>query len=674
MVKANKQDRTSNAGGGSVSALTGVGTSEDARSSPNAPSVLDRDKIRSAIAEADLPVLLMVLVHLTGEHRWIEPPFLPDRDMRIFADESGGLPIEVQEEIRSAAVDVLSKIAPGDTFADISEDLFSEMMRVCVADEVPPEYGPLLLEEMGFRDRKHADPVSVGPEDFSALVIGAGVAGIAASVALTTAGIPHTIIEKNHDVGGTWLENTYPEAGVDTPNHWYSFSFARNHDWRHYFSKQPEILDYLRGVADTHGVRERIRFGTTARSSRYDETRQRWHTVLVLPDGTEETLETNAVISGVGGLNQPKIPSFPGMESYRGTLFHTARWPADLDLTGKRIAIVGTGASCVQAARLTAERAHHLTIIQRSPQWISPNSNYRAEVGEGKRWLLQNVPYYAAWYRFTLFWRYGDSLLPHITVDPDWEHPERAVNSSNDRHRKFFSRYIEQQLDGRPDLVAKSLPTYPPYGKRMILDNDWYKTIRRDDVTLVDEAVTRFDETGLITDSGDHHDVDIVALATGFHATRFLWPLEVIGRDGTTIREAWNDDDPRTHLGMTTPGFPNLFMMLGPNTFLGHGGSAIFIIETQINYIVKCLVRMIREGIGTIEPRIEPFEAYNASIEAAHENLVFTHRGMNNWYKNSRGRVVTLTPFRLVDYWGMTRDPDFTEYETTPAMSTLRKQ
>ena len=208
----------------------------------------------------------------------------------------------------------------------------------------------------------------------------------------------------------------------------------------------------------------------------------------------------------------------------------------------------------------------------------------------------------------------------------------------------------------------------------MILDNDWYKTIRRDDVTLVDKAVTRFDETGLITDSGDHHDVDIVALATGFHATRFLWPLEVIGRGGTSIREAWNDDDPRTHLGMATPGFPNLFMMLGPNTFLGHGGSAIFIIETQINYIVNCLVRMIREGIGAIEPRIEPFEAYNASIEAAHENLVFTHRGMNNWYKNSRGRVVTLTPFRLVDYWGMTRDPDFTEYVTTPAMSTLRKR
>jgi 4-hydroxyacetophenone monooxygenase len=473
-------------------------------------------------------------------------------------------------------------------------------------------------------------------------------------------------VEKNADVGGTWFENRYPEAGVDTPNHFYSYSFTPHEDWGHYYSKQPEILAYIQRSADRFGVRDRVRFNTRVREMRYDEARQVWHSVVIGPDGREETITTNAVITAVGALNQPKVPDLPGLSDFRGLAFHSARWPEGLDLAGKRVAIIGTGASCVQIARTTAEQAEHLTLFQRSPQWVTPNDLYRSRVGEGKRLLLREVPFYAAWYRFTLFWRYADSLHPHIQVEDEWPHPERAVSARNDKHRRFLASFIESELEGRPDLIAKAMPNYPPYGKRMLLDNDWFKTLRRDDVSLVTERIERITETGVRTADGVEHPVDVLVLATGFQTSRFLWPMDVLGRGGRSIHDAWDIDDPRAHLGITAPGFPNLFMTLGPNTGLGHGGSAIFHIESQVRYAVECLTRMVEEGIGALEPDPEVTAEYNARVDAAHQRMVFAHPGMNNWYKNSRGRVVALSPWRLVDYWAMTREPDLDDFIAEP--------
>ncbi|WP_354697705.1 4-hydroxyacetophenone monooxygenase [Paraconexibacter sp. AEG42_29] len=629
---------------------------------------MDRTRLQHALAEADLPVLLMVLVHLTGETRWIEPPFRPRRDTRIFADETGGLPDDVQAEVRAAALEVLGAVNPGEPGAALDDELLARMMSACVGEDVPPEYVPLLLEEMGLRPAPPTPQVTLPPDgDFRVLVIGAGVSGICAAVRLSEAGIPFMVIEKNGEVGGTWLENTYPEAGVDTPNHFYSFSFTPHRDWEHYYSKQPEILRYLQETADRYAVRDHVRFDTTVTQAHYDEAAQLWRTTVVLPDGTEQTLTSQAVITGVGALNQPKLPDVEGLADFEGPLFHTARWPADLDLAGRRVALIGTGASSVQAARTTADVAGHLTIFQRSPQWITPNPLYRARVGDGKRTLLAEVPFYAAWYRFTLFWRYADSLHPHIVVDDAWPHPERAVSARNDKHRQFLAAHIERELEGRPDLLAKAMPTYPPYGKRMLLDNDWFKTLRRDDVTLVDEAVTRVTPDGVVTADGAEHPADVIVLATGFHATRMLWPIDVRGRGGVAVRDAWNDDDARAHLGITVPDYPNLFLLLGPNTGLGHGGSAIFHIEAQVNYVVQCLAFMAERGVGAIEPRREPFDAYNARVDAAHERMVFAHPGMRNWYKNRAGRVVALSPWRLVDYWAMTRTPDFGDFTLEPA-------
>lgn len=626
---------------------------------------MDRQQLQLALDDADLPILLMVLTQLTGDRRWIEPPFRPARDSSVFADESGGLPEAVQQQVRDAALELLAPLtreAPG---VPIDEATYAEMMSTCVGEPVGPEYVRPLLEEMGFAPAPAPAPVVA--DDFRVVVIGAGVSGICAAIKLEQAGIPYVVLEKNADVGGSWWENTYPEAGVDTPNHFYSFSFFPKRDWTHYFSKQPEILGYLKDAVATFGVGDRIRLGTTVEQARYDPDQQRWTVTATNADGRTETLHANAVITGLGQLNQPKLPAIDGIETFAGELFHTARWPAGLDLAGKRVGIVGTGASAMQIARTVAAEADRLTIFQRSPQWVIPNPDYHRTVSEAKRWLMQHVPFYAEWYRFTLFWRYADGLHPHILVDEQWPHQERSVSARNDRHRKFFAGHIEAELADRPDLLAKAMPSYPPYGKRMLMDNDWFATLRRDDVALVTDGIARIVPEGVELADGSRHELDVLIMATGFDATRMLSGTEIIGADGRSIHDVWDGDDARAHLGITVPDFPNLFLLLGPNTGLGHGGSAIFHVETQVHYTVACLTRMLREGIGSIEPRVEAHDAYNARVDAAHARLVFAHPGMSNWYKNRAGRVVTLSPWRLADYWAMTREPDFDEFVVRPA-------
>jgi 4-hydroxyacetophenone monooxygenase len=626
---------------------------------------MDRHELQHALRDADLPILLMVLMQLTGDRRFIEPPFRPVRDSSVFADESGGLPEDVQEQVRALALEVLAPLDPSATGVDLDAATYAEMMSTCVGEPVGDEYVRPLLEEMGFAPVPEPEPVD--PGEFGAIVVGAGFSGVCAAIKLQAAGIPYVVLEKNENVGGAWWENTYPEAGVDTPNHFYSFSFAPKRDWTHYFSKQPDILAYLEECVARFGVGDRIRLRTTVRAARWDEDRQRWDVEVETADGGTETLSANALITGLGQLNQPKMPAIDGLDSFAGELFHTSRWPADLDLAGKRVAIVGTGASAMQVARTVAERAASLTIFQRSPQWVVPNPAYHRTVSDEKRWLLTNVPYYGAWYRFALFWRYADGLYPHIVVDEDWEHGGRAVNARNDKHRRFLTAHIAAELDGRPDLLEQALPTYPPYGKRMLIDNDWFRTLRRDDVELVSQAVTRIVPEGVVSADGVVHPCDVVLMATGFEATRMLGSIEVTGADGRTIAEHWDGDDARAHLGITVPDFPNLFLLLGPNTGLGHGGSALFHVESQVRYVVACLTRMVREGLGSIEPRADVHDAYNARVDAQHERMVFAHPGMDNWYKNRRGRVVTLSPWRLVDYWSMTREPDPADFVETPA-------
>jgi 4-hydroxyacetophenone monooxygenase len=324
----------------------------------------------------------------------------------------------------------------------------------------------------------------------------------------------------------------------------------------------------------------------------------------------------------------------------------------------------------MQIAPTIAGEVASLTVYQRSPQWARPIPEYGAPVRTGTQWLIEHVPFYATWNRFTLFWRYGDGLLRFLRKDPDWPHPDRSLNRINDRQRLEMTDFIESELSNRPDLVEACLPDYPPFGKRMLVDNGWFEMLCADNVRLVTGPIDHVVEDGIVTADGTHRPADVIVFATGFVITDMASRLGIVGRDGTTLADAWSDDNPAAYLGITVPGFPNLFLMYGPNTNLAHGGSIFFHAECQARYITKTLVAMVEGGISSVDCRQEVCADYVARVDAEHEGLVWTHPGMTTWYRNRYGRVISVSPWRLVDYWAMTHEPDLSDYDAAPVIRT----
>jgi len=622
----------------------------------------------SAIEQADIRVLLMVLVHMTGDMRWMEPPYTPRRDVRLIPDPRAGLPESVQAEIREAAVKIL-RGNPQPVITDPGNDLMQRMMSATLGEKVAPEYAPMIREEMGLveRDAKWtAQPPAEKLQDRHVLIVGAGVCAIALGVALNRLGIPYTIVDKEDEIGGTWYVNRYPGCGVDTPNHSYSYSFGPRNRWTRYFSQQQEILDYLKNIADQFGVREHVRLNTRLTSSHWDETTKRWISTLETPDGPQE-VSSAILVSAIGQLNDPSMAHFKGAENFAGEIFHSARWPEGLDLKGKRVAVIGTGATAMQLVPNIADEVASVTVYQRTAQWSRPVAGYSDRISDGSQWLLAHVPYYAEWYRFNMFWRYGDGLLPFLRKDPNWPYPDRAVNAGNDRHREELTNFILSELEGRPDLIAKCMPTYPPYGKRILLDNNWFRTLRKPNVELVTENIDHITRDGIVSADGKLHPADVIVVSTGFKVTEMAAKLHIAGRDGKSLADAWANDNPTAYLGLTVPDFPNLFVMLGPNTGPAHGGSVIFQAECQSRYISACLVQMIERDIAAIDVHAEAKDAYVREVDAEHEQMIWTHPGMSTYYRNKSGRVFSAMPWRFVDYWAMTHDPDLQQYRLTSA-------
>lgn len=629
---------------------------------------IDTARLRVAVESANLPTLAMVTFHLTGDERWLRDPFRPSRSPGLGPHDSGGFDDETAAALRAAAVEAVTAWSDGAVPAvpDPGPELLREMLSTAVCEDVPDSYERMMREDMGFSPEPGPEPVpaaEVADRDLRVVIIGAGVSGLIAAVGLQRAGVPFVILERQSGVGGVWLRNDYPGAGVDTPSYLYSFSFFPR-DWSTHFGKRDEMAGYVADMAEHFDLRRHVEFGVEVDAATWDDATQRW-TVRA----GDRTWTGTALISAVGLFNRPVVPNLPGLADFAGPAFHTADWPADLDLDGRRVAVVGTGASAMQVVPAIAGRPARLTVFQRSPQWVAPDAEYFAPVGGDVHWLMHHVPYYHPWYRFRLAWVFNDRVHPSLQTDPDWEYPERSLNAVNDGHRRYFTRYLESELDGRPDLVEKCTPTYPPFGKRMLLDNGWFATLRRDDVTLVTDAVTGVTATGVRTAAGEHHDADVLVLGTGFDAQNYLPGIAVHGRDGRDLHAQWGADDATAHLGITVPGFPNLFLMYGPNTNAGAGGSFIFVAEAQARYIVGLLARMGRERIGAVEVRPDVHDRWVDDVDAAHAGMVWTHPGMTTYYRNPRGRVVANSPYRVVDYWAMTRDPDPADFRTEPLRS-----
>jgi len=631
----------------------------------------DDATIARALESASIPTLLMSLVHLTGDAGLLDGPIRPGR--AVMGEVQGGLSAEEKAEARKRALEALRKYR--DSGCKLppppSPDTIRRMLSFMVGEPVPDEYVPMFLEEMELDGedvralRWDREVPAERKQAFHVLVIGAGMSGILTAIRLEEAGLPYTVVEKNPSVGGTWWENRYPGCRVDVANHFYCYSFEPSHDWSEFFSQRDELQAYFERTTDRHGLRPKIRFETEVVGARWDEAAAQWQVRLRTPDGREDTLAANAIVSAVGQLNRPRLPDLPGRERFRGPSFHSAQWDASQDLRGKRVAVIGTGASAFQLVPEVAKQAAQLTVFQRSAPWMIPNPVYHARVAEGKKWLLRHVPAYARWYRFLLFWPGSDGLLPSLVIDPSWPHPERSVNALNEEQRISLTAWYASQLEGRPDLLAKVVPDYPPFGKRILQDDGtWLATLRRENVELVTAGIREITEDAVVDAAGNRHPADVIVYATGFHANRFLWPMEIAGRGGQLLSERFGEE-PRAYLGITVPGFPNLFCLYGPATNLAHAGSIIFHSECQVRYAMGCVKALVENGWRALDCREDVHEAFNARLDAALAKLVWSHPGMNSWYKNRRGKVTTTSPWRLVDYWRWTREPDLADYHVT---------
>jgi 4-hydroxyacetophenone monooxygenase len=635
------------------------------------PFTTSDDEIAEALLDVSIPTLMLSLVHMSGDPGLIRGRLKP---AGLFLNEvQGYMTEEDKAEVRALALDVIRDYRDRGCPEPepISSELLHEMMRWLVVEEVPDEYVPMLMEEMeldGTDARKVRGPVDAAArEAFPVVVIGCGQSGLLAGIRLKEAGIPFTIVEKNPGVGGTWWENSYPGARVDVGNHFYCYSFEPSDQWTEFFAQQPELQAYFEGVMTKHGIEPHIRWETEVLAATWDDASATWSVRVRGADGTEETLVARAVISAVGQLNRPHIPEIPGQDSFGGPSFHSARWDHDLDLAGKRVAMIGAGASGFQIAPAIADEVAHLTVFQRTAQWMFPNPNYHATVGPGVRWALKHLPFYGRWYRFLILWPGCDKGLDAARVDPDYPDQQRAVSDVNDFARQMFTDWISEQIGDDPELLAKVLPDYPATGKRTLQDNgSWLKTLTRDDVDLVRTGIDHIEPGAVVTEDGERHECDVIVYATGFHVNRLLFPMEIIGRDGVDLRVMWGER-PAAYLGITVPGFPNLFCMYGPGTNLAHGGSLIFHSECQMRYISQCLDHLIDGGHRSMEPRQERYDDWHDRSQAELRTLVWSQPSVkHSFYKNAHGEIHVLSPWRIVDYWAWTKEPDLTDFVLDP--------
>lgn len=504
------------------------------------------------------------------------------------------------------------------------------------------------------------------PQDFEVAVLGAGASGIAMAVQLERLGIPYRIYERQSRLGGTWNLNTYPDLRVDTTSFLYQFKFVKNYAWSEYFASQAEVRAYLEEIADKYDVLKNIEFDLELIEATFDDRTGTWKMEFKDEGGGQISRNANVIVSGVGLFNTPKVPLFEGLEKFQGSIIHSTEWDDTVEIRDKAIAIVGNGSTGVQLMPRLAEVATDLYVFQRTPQWISPMPNYKKRISAQVRWLFDHVPYYWNWYCYSAFITL-QGLQDCQEYDRAWQTAGGMISERNDGLRTALTEYIRSEL-GDPEIVAKVLPDYAPLARRLVVDNGWYASLTRDNVHLVTEGIKNFTEHGINTSSGTEIPLEVVVVATGFDVSKYLWPTNYFGIDGTSIRDAWSKDGPRAYLGLAVPEFPNLFILYGPNAQI-RSGAFVSWIEIWSRYVAQGIVYMLENNLQSIEVRRDVFDRYNDTLDAAQENLIWDKEGptARNYYVNEFGRQNIQVPFRNEDYFEMVKrfnPEDFTAVQS----------
>jgi cation diffusion facilitator CzcD-associated flavoprotein CzcO len=480
----------------------------------------------------------------------------------------------------------------------------------------------------------------------SIVIIGSGFAGLGMAIKLRQAGFEDfVVLEKNADLGGTWRDNSYPGCACDVPSHMYSFSFELNPGWSRMFAPQQEIWDYMRRCAQKYDVARKIRYNAAVESLEWDDEQQLWHVALA----SGETLDARAVVSGIGALHVPSYPGFYDSGTFKGVSFHSADWDHSVDLTGKRIAVIGTGASAIQFVPKLAKQAAALTVFQRTPPWIHPKPDF--EFPARIRRTFSMVPGAQRAFRDGIYWAL-EARAAGFAIHPKLMAPlERLARG-----------HIDHQVPD-PELRAKVTPDYTIGCKRILLSSDYYPALAKPNVDLVTDDIAEITEAGVRTKDGTPHEVDVIIYGTGFRVTDALTEQRIIGRNGLKIQDAWADGI-EAHHGITIAGFPNFFMLLGPNTGLGHN-SVVFMIESQVQHVISCLRLMSRRQAGSIEVRETAQRSYNTRLHRRLRKAVWNEGGCKSWYLDDHGVNRTLWPGFTFEYWARTRKAHQNDYTLT---------
>lgn len=624
----------------------------------------DSDWIRNALSKSSMNALRTAIVQLTGDEELAAIPTYrrPVRGGALFVYDI--LP-EYHALIRDRALAYLIDHAGQPTPPPPDESRVRELIGIFAQEELCEQEMLFGIEEVAFdpfpRDAHWngaVDPAQA--KQIKVAIIGAGIGGIAMAVQLKRLGIAHQILEKQDDIGGTWMRNNYPEARVDTSSYLYQFKFVKNYPWSEFFAARDETRRYLNHVVDSYGVRDSFRLSTEVKAVRWNEADAQWVITIRNPDGSEEDIQAQYVVSATGLFNAAKLPDIPGIHDFKGAMFHTTEWDHGCDYSGKRVALIGTGSTGTQLMPAVAKKAASLTIYQRTPEWVMAFEGYKEPISEEVRWLFDNVPYYWNWYSFSAHMT-AQCLQDLHELDPEWRAQGGRINARNDSLREALLTYINDKLATRPDLIDKLTPEHAPLTRRLVVDNGFYDTLLHDSVSLETGSIERITEKGIVGEDGIEREYDVIILATGFATSKYLFPIDMTGRDGARLEDLWSEDGARAYLGLALPGFPNFFMFYGPDGQPRSGGYYSWS-EVWARYVAQAIILATETGHRSIEVRRDIFDAYNSALDEAANGKIWTETG-HGYYVNEFGRSSVNMPWSTREYHSRTRQISSDDYK-----------
>ncbi|MDP3950645.1 NAD(P)/FAD-dependent oxidoreductase [Microbacterium sp.] len=623
--------------------------------------VVDESFIRRAVEQAESNALRVALYQATKDAEVLELRMV-DLVLRRGAMVKQVIADEDVPKLHDLAVEFLLENA--DLFEETvpSAAETKSLMELLLGHEITDSQYRSQHALVGFKDFPYfsaewsAGKADQLPEDFKVIVIGAGFSGVAMGTQLNLLGIPFEVYEKRPDVGGTWASNRYPDVRVDTMSTTYQLGFVKKYQWKEHFAPATQVRQYIEDTARDYGVYNHINFEHEVTSLTWNEARSLWE--VIIQHGGETTHTTaNIVVAGTGLFANPKKLDIPGIDDYRGDVLHTAQWPEDYSLAGKKVAVIGNGSTGVQLLKKVASEASEVAVFVRTPQWITPREYYGEKVGTELQWLVQKMPYYANWDRYA--WSAQQGALGALNrPDPEWKAKGGHFSEANDKLRAALTEYIKEETGQDEALYSKLIPNYPPWARRMIVDNQWYKTLTEDHVTLVAEGIDHLESDALVTKDGRRIEADVIISASGFSVTKYMHPIEVRGKDGRTLAEQWDADPkgPRAYMSMAVPNFPNLFIFYGPNS----QGGAIFPANMELwsTYVAGLTTQMIESGKMQMEVNEQVFEDHYEELDGRTSRMIWMDPDSSdkNYYV-SNGRVQVMAAWGPEEHWDHMTEP-----------------